>query len=82
MTVDLAALRQLAEKATPGPWQHCSGHWVYADRLFIAMVDDSERGAHEGAFIAAANPATILALLAELESDRRELEAARRVVLM
>jgi hypothetical protein len=65
---DLQSLRALALKATPGPWEHCAGHWVYAGKLFIAMVDDSVRGGHEAAFIAAANPQAVLGLLERLRA--------------
>jgi hypothetical protein len=65
--VDLDALEKLADEATPGPWAVREGTyavhqpeyecWIPADRL-------------DAAFIAAANPVAIKALIAELKEAR------------
>ncbi|MEG2663248.1 MAG: ead/Ea22-like family protein [Hafnia sp.] len=83
------ALRQLAVKATKGEWRAfigaggtCSIHTA-SDERFGDVVDwpgfDGKKNAKANAkFIAAANPATVLALLDELEAAERriaELEA-------
>ncbi|MGG1954321.1 ead/Ea22-like family protein [Enterobacter cloacae] len=84
--IDKRALREAAEKATKGQWAVEFDDEVYStdgvNNEQIAMVF-SENEVRDAAFIAAANPATVLALLDELEAkDKRiaELEA-REVVL-
>lgn len=97
--IDKQALREAAEKATPGEWWIDShGMAMVAhqnDNTFIVFVTDGEqmgrairhedtgnlshwRNDNDASFIAAANPATVLALLDELEAkDKRiaELES-------
>ncbi|MBA8106181.1 ead/Ea22-like family protein [Citrobacter youngae] len=75
------ALREAAEKATAGQWVVELGDEVYAvdgdDSEQIAMVF-SDNGRSDAAFIAAASPTTMLALLDELEAAEKriaELEA-------
>lgn len=75
------ALREAAEKATKGQWAVEFDDEIYStdgvNHEQIAMVF-SENEASDAAFIAAANPATVLALLDELEGkDKRiaELQA-------
>ncbi|WP_227474543.1 ead/Ea22-like family protein [Escherichia coli] len=69
--IDKRALRESAEKATKGQWVVEFDDEIYAtdgvNNEQIAMVF-SENGARDAAFIAAANPATVLALLDELEA--------------
>ncbi|HCP1672999.1 TPA: ead/Ea22-like family protein [Escherichia coli] len=79
--IDKRGLREAAEKATKGRWAVEFDDEIYStdgvNHEQIAMVF-SENEARDAAFIAAANPTTVLALLDELESkDRRnaELEA-------
>lgn len=75
MTIDTQRLRELAQKATPGPWhisapaEHAVWHDINGARNLIA--ETSCDGNAE--FIAAANPAVVLALLDELE--KRTLRA-------
>jgi hypothetical protein len=95
---DRAALRALAEKATPGPWsaseadegkgfvaqvfgaessepQYESGE---GDSLSVACLDGpDERGTRNAAYIAAAHPAAVLALLDEAERLTAALATAR-----
>lgn len=84
--IDKRALREAAEKATKGQWAVEFDDEVYStdgvNNEQIAMVF-SENEVRDAAFIAAANPATVLALLDELEAKEKriaELEA-REVVL-
>ncbi|HFK5791774.1 TPA: ead/Ea22-like family protein [Enterobacter asburiae] len=84
--IDKRALREAAEKATKGQWVVEFDDEIYStdgvNNEQIAMVF-SENEARDAAFIAAANPATVLALLDELEAAEKriaELEA-REVVL-
>ncbi|MGR3180931.1 ead/Ea22-like family protein [Enterobacter cancerogenus] len=83
--IDKRALREVAGKATPGPWL-----WINTGSFFSFLVSESNQDphqciiddgtawgeygetinpeSHDGVFIAAANPATVLALLDELEA--------------
>lgn len=87
--IDKRALREAAEKATSGPWvylpKNTSIEYDYGSddsQGSITYMDSGDFTQKQtdlnGAFIAAANPATVLALLDELEAkDKRisELEA-------
>lgn len=79
--IDKRGLREVAEKATKGRWAVEFDDEIYStdgvNHEQIAMVF-SENEARDAAFIAAANPATVLALLDELEAAEKriaELEA-------
>ncbi|MEG6249526.1 ead/Ea22-like family protein [Enterobacter ludwigii] len=87
--IDKQALREVAEKATPGPWL-----WINTGSYFSFLVPQSNQDPHnciiddgsswgeygetinpespDGVFIAAANPATVLALLDELEAAEKK----------
>lgn len=80
MKPDLAKLRAVTKAATPGPWDYddevmnepspCN-QTVYPEadsEHSIAFVNGMVNGTKDAAFIAAANPETVLALLDELES--------------
>lgn len=76
---DNSKLQALAEKATPGPWAVDDDTYVMCGRGPIfdteySGPEDSTRvetyEAADAAFIAAANPATVLALLAEINRLR------------
>ena len=69
--IDKQALRTAAENATPGEWCTDDYHGVIADaglnaNYYIASCSGPDNR-HNKRFIAAANPATVLALLDELE---------------
>ncbi|HEC5265482.1 TPA: ead/Ea22-like family protein [Escherichia coli] len=74
--IDKRALREAAEKATKGEWAVEFDDEVYAtdgvNNEQIAMVF-SENEARDAAFIATANPATVLTLLDELEAKDRKI---------
>lgn len=85
MIPDLPHLRELAEKATPGPWKHESGQIDgpnYAEVVAPGRVEcmaycyggsstiEWERDV-DAEFIAAANPETVIALLDLIDSLRR-----------
>lgn len=79
--IDKRGLREAAEKATKGRWAVEFDDEIYStdgvNHEQIAMVF-SENEARDATFIAAANPATVLALLDELEAAEKriaELEA-------
>ncbi|MFN7610550.1 MAG: ead/Ea22-like family protein, partial [bacterium] len=73
---DNSELRRLAEAATPGEWKstYVKGHAF--DQVFVENVDlicdVYGRTSADAAYIAAANPARILALLDEVEALKRE----------
>jgi Ead/Ea22-like protein len=94
-----AKLKKLAEKATPGPWAASDKHDDAivnpdASRLRVPLYPDAFHNysgtlvaesakPNDVAFIAAASPDTILALLAELQEYERqadELDCARRML--
>ncbi|EEV5993441.1 ead/Ea22-like family protein [Escherichia coli] len=94
-SIDKRELREAAEKATPGPWEYYPGNTsieynvdsMVEDQGSIVYVDSGDFTQKQtdlnGAFIAAANPATVLALLDELEAAKKriaELEA-REILL-
>lgn len=74
------ALREAADKATKGQWAVEFDDEIYStdgvNHEQIAMVF-SENEASDAAFIAAANPATVLALLDELEAAEKQLTSWR-----
>lgn len=86
---DIDKLRELAEAATPGPWRVIKpgGRWIVVngdgmdDRLFDVsekMMGGFRRTAKtDAAFIAAASPDVILALVAELVGLRTEVDQLR-----
>lgn len=94
--IDKQALREVAEKATPGPWL-----WINTGSYFSFLVPQSNQDHHnciiddgsswgeygetinpespDGVFIAAANPAAVLALLDELEAKDKQIADLKEV---
>lgn len=75
--IDKRALREAAEKATPDDWKYSTFDCAVTDdtsSLVVVRMDsghlNDEQSALNGTFIAAANPATVLALLDELEVEQ------------
>lgn len=86
---DYSELKKAAEVATPGPWEIDEPHQVYAMSIgeYVAITKIEEfdpipaaQGAKNSLFIAAANPAAVLAMIAENEALRR-LESGLREML-
>ncbi|EBP0846778.1 ead/Ea22-like family protein [Salmonella enterica] len=84
--INYQALRIAAENATPGEW--CTDDYgVIADaglnaNYYIASCSGPDNRANKR-FIAAANPATVLALLDELEAaEKRIAELEAREILL
>ena len=80
----LAELRRLAENATPGPWEWDDDHarpGLRHGRSFGGVLFRCGAlygpDAADAAFIAAANPAVVLALLAEREALAAKVERVR-----
>jgi uncharacterized protein DUF6221/Ead/Ea22-like protein len=70
---ELAELEAAAKDASAGPWRHEAPGRIQA-KVGEAIVIDSEMDPADAAFIARANPATILRLLAEVR-ERRQVAA-------
>ena len=84
LTPDLAELRRLAEAATPGPWEWDDDHarpGLRHGRSFGGVLFRCGAlygpDAADAAFIAAANPAVVLALLAERDALAAKVERVR-----
>ncbi|EOY3622951.1 ead/Ea22-like family protein [Enterobacter hormaechei] len=86
--IDKQSLRTAAENATPGEWCTDDYHGVIADaglnaNYYIALCSGPDNRSNKR-FIAAANPATVLALLDELEAKDKQiadLKEAFRIAL-
>lgn len=73
MTIDLDRLETLAKAATPGPWEIDPVFNIIAKKECIYYDEyDGIGSASNIRYIAAANPAAILELIAELRDTRRE----------
>lgn len=79
------ALREAAEKATPGEWKRMmrnsdelmtTFHGVAIGNVFVELTT-GKRDIFDAEFIAAANPATVLALLDELEAAEKRIAELR-----
>lgn len=73
--INYQALREAAEKATPGEWKRMmrnsdelmtTFHGIAIGNVFVELTT-GKRDIFDAEFIAASNPATVLALLDELE---------------
>ncbi|HGB6403147.1 TPA: ead/Ea22-like family protein [Salmonella enterica subsp. enterica serovar Oranienburg] len=86
MTIDKRALREVAEKATPGTWRRTSSLFNGITVTPFSLCGEEVTLAHtvekrDAEFIAAANPATMLALLDENIQLLREKDAIEAVAL-
>ncbi|HAG3605939.1 TPA: ead/Ea22-like family protein [Salmonella enterica] len=88
--IDKRALREVAEKATQGPWEMEQENIWFTDEdgytKHLAYVEqgddvDDKQDHYNTAYIAAANPATMLALLDENIQLHREKDAIEGVAL-
>ena len=79
------ALREAAEKATPGEWKRMmrnsdelmtTFHGVAIGNVFVELTT-GKRDIFDAEFIAAANPATVMALLDELEAAEKRIAEQR-----
>ncbi|EEJ3632091.1 ead/Ea22-like family protein, partial [Salmonella enterica subsp. enterica] len=78
--IDKRALREVAEKATPGNWRRTSSLFNGITVTPFSLCGEEVTLAHtvekrDAEFIAAANPATMLALLDENIQLQREKDA-------
>ncbi|EAA8654174.1 ead/Ea22-like family protein [Salmonella enterica] len=86
MTIDKRALREVAEKATPGTWRRTSSLFNGITVTPFSLCGEEVTLAHtvekrDAEFIAAANPTTMLALLDENLQLQREKDATEAVAL-
>ncbi len=86
MNIDKQALREVAEKATPGTWRRTSSLFNGITVTPFSLCGEEVMLAHtvekrDAEFIAAANPATMLALLDENIQLQREKDAIEAVAL-
>ncbi|EDI9751186.1 ead/Ea22-like family protein [Salmonella enterica] len=84
--IDKRALREVAEKATPGTWRRTSSLFNGITVTPFSLCGEEVTLAHtvekrDAEFIAAANPATMLALLDENLQLQREKDATEAVAL-
>lgn len=83
--MDLAKLKELAQKATPGPWGCGDGYYIFTppdasvgdeQGAFVANCCNDYYGVewscNNSRYIAAAHPQTVLELIAEVERLREE----------
>ncbi|HAK6848974.1 TPA: ead/Ea22-like family protein [Salmonella enterica] len=75
--IDKRALREVAERATPGNWRRTSSLFNGITVTPFSLCGEEVTLAHtvekrDAEFIAAANPATMLALLDELEAKEEQ----------
>lgn len=82
------ALREAAENATPGEWKRMmrnsdelmtTFHGVAIGNVFVELTT-GKRDIFDAEFIAAANPATVLALLDELEAAEKRISEQSEIV--
>jgi hypothetical protein len=76
MTTAIERLRELAEGATPGPWEIDDGLMLYTETprgtlTLLEMGSENTCDEANGRFIATANPAVVLALLDVVEAAER-----------
>lgn len=86
MNIDKRALREVAERATPGNWRRTSSLFNGITVTPFSLCGEEVTLAHtvekrDAEFIAAANPATVLALLAENIQLQRGKDAIEAVAL-
>lgn len=89
MSGDLVKMEELAKAATPGPWklngfrleQVCdSAGFIVATATSTPSMDErslQQRAEDQAAFIAAANPATVLSMVATIRALQEQLKTAR-----
>ncbi len=83
MSDDLVKLEELAKAATPGPWwyQKTGDNYTHivrrGENAFIVQFPQNKIGGKNAMFIAAANPATVLSMVATIRALQEQLKTAR-----
>ncbi|MFM0044102.1 hypothetical protein [Paraburkholderia sediminicola] len=82
MTIKLDELERLAKAATPGEWSNTFAHIIGGPnrRLIADLFGDEQIDHDNAAYIAAANPAAILALVAEVRALRADAEPTDEMI--
>lgn len=78
----LAGLKELAEKATPGPWIMGQDGEVYSedqDDFPVDIIEGICVEQSDAAFIAAASPDVVLAMASEIELLNKEIKSLREI---
>ena len=78
----LAGLKELAEKATPGPWIMGQDGEVYSedqDDFPVDIIEGICVEQSDAAFIAAASPDVVLAMASEIERLNKEIKSLREI---
>lgn len=73
----LAGLKELAEKATPGPWIMGQDGEVYSedqDDFPVDIIEGICVEQSDAAYIAAASPDVVIALIEKIEKQEKEVE--------
>ena len=87
--IDKQALREAAEKATPGEWKRMmrnsdelmtTFHGIAIGNVFVELTT-GKRDIFDAEFIAASNPATVLALLDELEAAEKRIAEQNKTLM-
>lgn len=76
MSMNLDELEKLAQAATPGPWSYIRDIVIGDRSKILESLNDSVDDAR---FVAAANPATIIEMIAEIRELRSVLSELSRV---
>lgn len=80
---DWTELKRLAEESSSGEWEHINNHDIHIvaneEWELLELRCDQPNDAKDAAFIAAANPKTILALIAENERLEYSLSAPETI---
>lgn len=74
----LEKLKELAGRATPGPWRACITDENEHGPIYKIGSDDEDcelNHANDAAYVAAANPQTVQALVTVIEKQRAALQA-------
>lgn len=77
---DYSELKRQAEAAYPGPWYVENGIDQVRDNADDFVCETGEDEPVNAAFIAAANPAAVLALIAEIDGLREEVEIDNKII--
>ena len=84
--LDLAAIRERAEAATPGPWTWYSREtedgcsWAVFDRTDAAVASNNDGWRQDAEHIAGMNPQTTLALCDEIDRLNATIQRVREIV--
>lgn len=79
MTIDIEELKRLAEAATPGPWFRSGDHAMKDLGKYSTHIADCMGNDGDAAFVAAANPASVLELIDRIAALEAEIADQRNI---